>query len=102
MHATILDVTPDTLASPPDNKPHVSEYMISKMAMVKTLGNLTVGNPSIVVAGVYPGMVHPKWFRKSNATPMVSLDPGEFVYTSSPNRMKCPVCILSPPLKLYD
>ncbi|KAL8996992.1 MAG: hypothetical protein Q9169_003643 [Polycauliona sp. 2 TL-2023] len=66
-HATILGVTAGALVFPPTHTPGLSAYLISKMAMVKTLEFLAVENPNIFVAAVHPGMVDTDIFRKSGA-----------------------------------
>ncbi|KAL8842835.1 MAG: hypothetical protein Q9176_002471 [Flavoplaca citrina] len=84
-HATILGVTAGALILPPAQTPGLSAYLISKMAMVKTLEFLAVENPNVFVASMHPGVVDTDLFRKSGpkaeSLPMDSSQ-SLFVYTN--------------------
>ena len=81
-HATMLGVTAGAFFLPPVNTPGLSSYLISKMAMAKTLEFVAAENPNVFVASVHPGMVDTGVFRKSGATPeILPMDSGKLAYT---------------------
>jgi len=59
----------------------LSGYLVSKLALIKTVEYLAVENPELNVTAVAPGMVDTAIFRGSGATPdtpMVNMDTREF------------------------
>ena len=64
-HAAILGVTAGALIFPPAQTPGLSAYLISKMAIVKTLEFLAAENPNVFVANMHPAVVDTDLFRKS-------------------------------------
>lgn len=68
-HAVLLGTVSGAFNFPTKMTVGLSSYLVSKMALVKTLEYLSVENPNLFTASIHPGMVDTGVFRKSGATP---------------------------------
>ncbi|KAK7946245.1 uncharacterized protein PG986_010566 [Apiospora aurea] len=75
--ASVVTVPAGAMAFPVTATAGLSGYLVSKLALVKTVEYLAAENPQLNVTAVHPGMVDTPIFRKSGATPdspMVNMD----------------------------
>ncbi|KAK8023734.1 hypothetical protein PG993_011800 [Apiospora rasikravindrae] len=75
--ASVVAVPAGAVAFPAAVTAGLSGYVVSKLALIKTVEYLAVENPDLNVTAVHPGMVDTPIFRKSGATPdspMVHMD----------------------------
>ncbi|KAK8068368.1 oxidoreductase YciK [Apiospora saccharicola] len=75
--ASVVTVPAGAVAFPAAMTAGLSGYLVSKLALIKTIEYLAVENPDLNVTAVHPGMVDTAIFRGSGATPespMVHMD----------------------------
>ncbi|KAK8102374.1 oxidoreductase YciK [Apiospora sp. TS-2023a] len=75
--ASVVTVPAGAVAFPAAMTAGLSGYLVSKLALIKTVEYLAVENPDLNVTAVHPGMVDTAIFRGSGATPespMVHMD----------------------------
>lgn len=82
--AGVLTLVGGSLVFPTSMLVGLSGYLVSKMALAKTIEFLALENPDVFFAAVHPGMVDTDIFRRSGATPdMLAMDtrkPERFQY----------------------
>ncbi|KAK8074143.1 short chain dehydrogenase [Apiospora phragmitis] len=75
--ASVVTVPGGAVVFPAAVTAGLSGYLVSKLALIKTVEYLAVENPELNVTAVHPGMVDTAMFRASGATPdkpMVHMD----------------------------
>ncbi|KAF2821569.1 putative NADP(+)-dependent dehydrogenase [Ophiobolus disseminans] len=68
-HSAFLAYTGGAIVMPTQMLVGMSGYLVSKMALAKTVEFLALENPHVVFIAYHPGMVDTKIFRKSGAEP---------------------------------
>ena len=77
----MLGVTAGALVFPPQVISGLSAYLVSKIAVAKTLEYLAAENPNLFVASVHPGMIESTIFNKSGAkAEELPMDSGESLH----------------------
>ncbi|KAK8097745.1 NADP(+)-dependent dehydrogenase [Apiospora kogelbergensis] len=73
--AAVLALVGGSLVFPTSMLVGLSGYLVSKMALAKTIEFLALENPDVFFAAVHPGMVDTDIFRRSGAIPdMLAMD----------------------------
>ncbi|KAJ8131665.1 hypothetical protein O1611_g1961 [Lasiodiplodia mahajangana] len=68
-NASVLSMVGGSIVFPTSMLVGLSGYLVSKLALAKTIEFLAAENPDVFFAAVHPGMVDTDLFRKSGATP---------------------------------